>query len=52
MHSQQQYKKPIFMVNDMESTFVNMKRSFQYVGDNSTFQKRITLILVIQWVNI
>ena len=38
------------MVNDMESTFINMKRSFQYVGDNSTFQKRITLILAIQWV--
>ncbi len=34
----------------MESTFINMKRSFEYVGDNSTFQKRITLILAIQWV--
>lgn len=40
------------MVNDMESTFINMKRSFEYVGDNSTFQKRITIILAIQWVSI
>jgi hypothetical protein len=38
------------MVNDMGSTFINMKRSFEYVGDNSTFQKRITIILAIQWV--
>lgn len=27
-----------------------MKKSFDYVGDNSTFQKRITTILVIQWI--
>ncbi len=47
-----QYKRPVFIVNDMESTFINMKRSFDYVGDNSTFQKRITAILVVQWVNL
>ena len=29
-----------------------MRRSFEYVGDNSTFQKRITAILVIQWVTL
>ena len=34
----------------MDTTYINMKRSFEYVGDNSTFQKRITAILVIQWV--
>lgn len=27
-----------------------MKKSFEYVGDNSTFQKRITSILVVQWI--
>lgn len=34
----------------MESTFLDMKKSFDYVGDNSTFQQRITWIFVIQWV--
>ena len=27
-----------------------MNKSLLYVGDNSTFQKRITWILAIQWV--
>lgn len=34
----------------MEHAFIDMKKSFEYVGDNSTFQKRITTILVIQWI--
>jgi len=38
------------MVNDMESTFLTLNKSLLYVGDNSTFQKRITWILAIQWV--
>jgi hypothetical protein len=47
----QYYKKPVFTVNDMESTFLTLDRSLLYVGDNSTFQKRITLILAIQWIS-
>jgi hypothetical protein len=46
------YKRPIFMVNDMESTFLTIDKSLLYVGDNSTFQKRITWILAIQWVRV
>lgn len=34
----------------MPNTFIDLNKSFEYVGDNSTFQKRITLILSIQWV--
>ena len=45
------YKKPLFTVNDMESTFLTLDRSLLYVGDNSTFQKRITWLLAIQWVS-
>ena len=35
----------------MESTFLTLDKSLEYVGDNSTFQKRITLILGIQWIS-
>ena len=35
----------------MESTFLTLDKSLLYVGDNSTFQKRITLILAIQWIS-
>ena len=45
------YKKPVFSINDMESTFLTLDKSLLYVGDNSTFQKRITLILAIQWIS-
>jgi len=41
---------PLFMVRDMSSTFLTIDKALLYVGDNSTFQKRITWILVIQWV--
>jgi hypothetical protein len=34
----------------MENTYIDMNKSFEYVGDNSKFQKRITTILVIQWI--
>ena len=43
-------KMPVFMVRDMDSTFLTMEKALLYVGDNSTFQKRITWILAIQWV--
>lgn len=46
-----QYKKPVFSVGEMESTFLTLDKSLLYVGDNSTFQKRITLILAIQWIS-
>lgn len=35
----------------MENTFLTLDKSLLYVGDNSTFQKRITLILAIQWIS-
>ena len=44
------YKKPVFIVDDMTNSFIDMKKSFEYVGDNSTFQKRITTILFVQWI--
>lgn len=34
----------------MHNTFIDLNKSFEYVGDNSTAQKRITWILSIQWV--
>lgn len=34
----------------MANSYIDMKKSFEYVGDNSTFQKRITWILVLQWI--
>ena len=34
----------------MANSFIDMKKSFEYVGDNSTFQKRITTILFVQWI--
>jgi hypothetical protein len=49
--SSNKYKQPIFTVNDMENTFLTLDKSLLYVGDNSTFQKRITLILAIQWIS-
>lgn len=45
------FKKPLFTSNDMENTFLTLDKSLLYVGDNSTFQKRITLILAIQWIS-
>ena len=44
------FKKPAFLVDDMKNCYIDMKQSFEYVGDNSTFQKRITTILVFQMV--
>ena len=38
------------MVDDMANSYIDMKKSFEYVGDNSTFQKRITTILFVQWI--
>jgi len=43
-------KKPAFVVDYMPNTFIDMNKSFEYVGDNSTSQKRITWILSMQWV--
>lgn len=34
----------------MSNSYIDMRRSFEYVGDNSKFQKRITSILVVQWI--
>lgn len=38
------------MIDDMANSYIDMKKSFEYVGDNSTFQKRITWIFVLQWI--
>jgi hypothetical protein len=38
------------MVEDMDSTYLSLEQSLTYVGENSTFQKRMTLIFAIQWV--
>lgn len=35
----------------MENSFIDLNQSFIYVGDNSIFQKRITMILSIQWIS-
>jgi hypothetical protein len=35
----------------MENSFIDLNASFEYVGDNSIFQKRITMILSIQWIS-
>ena len=45
------YKRPVFSINDMQSTYLTLDRSLLYVGDNSHFQKRITCILMIQWIS-
>lgn len=50
LDSSSTFKQPVFMVDDMANSFIDMKKSFEYVGDNSTFQKRITTIMVVQWI--
>jgi hypothetical protein len=35
----------------MENSFIDLNQSFIYVGDNSIFQKRITMILSLQWIS-
>lgn len=35
----------------MENSFIDLNESFIYVGDNSIFQKRITMILAMQWIS-
>lgn len=34
----------------MRNAFVTMDQAFDYVGDNSSYQKRITTILSFQWL--
>ncbi|KAL4465980.1 hypothetical protein ABPG74_004217 [Tetrahymena malaccensis] len=43
-------KRPAFIVNDMTKTFIDLNKSYIYVGDNSRFQQRITWILSFQWI--
>ncbi|EGR27677.1 major facilitator superfamily protein, putative [Ichthyophthirius multifiliis] len=43
-------KKPAFQVYNMKHTFISLEQSYEYVGDNSRFQQRITWILSFQWI--
>ena len=43
---------PAFRVHEMAKTFISLDKSFEYVGDNSRFQKRIITILSLVILNI
>ena len=34
----------------MKNTFISLDKAFEYVGDNSSFQKRTIKILSMQWI--
>lgn len=34
----------------MKNTFISLDKAFEYVGDNSSFQKRTINILAFQWI--
>jgi len=44
------YKKPAFTVFKMKNTFISLDKAFEYVGDNSSFQKLTIKILAFQWI--
>ncbi|CAD8099970.1 unnamed protein product [Paramecium primaurelia] len=44
------YKKPAFEAYNMKRAFVTLDQAFEYVGDNSKYQQRITLLLCIQFL--
>jgi hypothetical protein len=42
-------REAAFKVYQMDKAFIDIDRSFQYVGDNSRYQQRVTLILSLQY---
>ena len=40
-------KTPIFKVHDMKNSFISVDKAFEYIGDNSRYQKRAITIFSI-----
>jgi hypothetical protein len=46
----QPLKKAAFDVHNMKNAFITLDQAFDYVGDNSSYQKKVTFILSVQWL--
>ena len=41
---------PIFVSFQMEHTIISIDKALEFVGDNSTYQKRVMFLFSLQWV--